>query len=180
MRERSKNGKLRERARAANKQWYDTGEPCKNNHIAPRSVATGKCRECTRATSRKFFSKQQPGPNAGQIQRAKKAREEAIANGEIMYKSGKDCPNGHKNPWRYIIAYNCVECNSERQAKINQAKREERERLGIKPKKRGRPKTIKAAPKPKQEPKVVITKEDRDKESFAEIVRRTYARNARW
>lgn len=40
------NVNKRDEARAAGQLLYTTGKPCRNNHMAPRYVATGKCTQC--------------------------------------------------------------------------------------------------------------------------------------
>ena len=170
------NRKLRQEAKERGDQWFEPEGPCHVGHFDVRSVATGKCRECTRATGRRFYKyKKGTTENAKMIARGKKAREEAIARGDIMYKSGKPCPNGHQDPWRYITAYNCVECNTEKQKQINAERRKQRTSLPKKP--RGRPKKVAA---PTQPTKITITEEERKDDSFAEIVRRVYERDRNW
>ena len=38
------------------------------------------------------------------------SREDAIAQGLKVYRTGKECKNGHKS-WRYVSTRNCIECS---------------------------------------------------------------------
>jgi hypothetical protein len=173
---RSKKQKAREHARLNNKQFFFMDEPCRNGHTSEWSVATGRCLQCNRENHRKFFKKERAKDPAEirerreATQRAKEARQAAIDAGEIHYKSGRDCVNGHKNPWRYVQASNCMECNSNTQLELAKKR---------KPK---APKTKKRMGRPpkQQQGKIVITEEEHKDESFAAMVRRVYERNQSW
>lgn len=43
----------KERARAMNSRWFYTGKPCRNGHLARRSVERGTCCECAKVAAAK-------------------------------------------------------------------------------------------------------------------------------
>lgn len=48
--------KNRNDAKVANQQYYFTGKPCKNNHIAKRQTANGTCIECNRVYAMNHYT----------------------------------------------------------------------------------------------------------------------------
>lgn len=171
MNQHRQNAELREKAKLNGKDTYLPVEPCHKGHLTERSVATNRCIECRRAASEKHYRNKTKNNSEAQ-RKARSARTAAIEAGEIHYKSGRDCINGHKNPWRFVTASNCMECNTEKQKAITAKKRSM-----PKPPRKPRAKKVVAKPQPKR---AVITEQDHKDESFAAIVRRVYDREQNW
>lgn len=58
-----RNMTARAAAAAAGLKTYETGVPCKQGHVAPRSTRTGTCTECTKAASKRWLESR-PGKAA--------------------------------------------------------------------------------------------------------------------
>ena len=164
------NAKLRDKAKLKGEKTYMPVESCHEGHLTERSVATNRCIECRRAASAKHYLNKTKDNSEAQ-RKARSARQAAIEAGEIHYRSGRDCVQGHKNPWRFVTASNCMECNTEKQKVIVANKRKERA-LNPKPKKK--------LSRPKKQTKIIITEQEQQDESFAAMVRRVYERNQNW
>jgi hypothetical protein len=103
----------RQEAQRLGKRYYYTGKPCTNDHLAPRRVTNKTCMECQRIASKKRQQEIREGnPTTKKVGRPPcPHRKAAIEAGEFMYKNGKDCINGHVNPWRNSYSTSCLECN---------------------------------------------------------------------
>lgn len=79
----------RQQAEQKGLTWYLPTRPCKNGHIAPRSVYSGQCKEC--------------------IGKMAHSQKEAKEKKQRYYFNGSKCKRGHVGP-RYAGNNNCVLC----------------------------------------------------------------------
>jgi hypothetical protein len=78
---------------------------CKR-HPDGRLYPSGGCHECNqlRQRKRRAAARKARGP------KKLSPRQKALRAGRQFYRSGNDCPNGHRNPLRYARKPRCVEC----------------------------------------------------------------------
>lgn len=164
---------LREKARKNGESKFFTGKACKNDHISHRSVATGRCLECNAANTRRYYKrhgydKRPTNEFIVASNKAKEARETAIAEGKKVYRSGRDCQNGHTDPLRSTANSGCRECTNE----YNKKYRPKKKYSYYKAVTTKKPKKVKKV----QEEKVVEVRE----ETYEEMVARVYKRQQNW
>lgn len=92
----------RQHAVAAGDKWYVPTKPCGHcGQRAPRYVANGRCQGCSLPANTKALMEAAP--------RAVITRQEAVAMGMIIYRTGAPCKYGHSG-YRYVSTCHCVEC----------------------------------------------------------------------
>jgi hypothetical protein len=74
----------KEDADAAEHLYFFTGDPCKWGHIVPRMAVNGRCAECSRLSTSKYYTKHRARPRKllTKEEKLKKSREYYDANRE--------------------------------------------------------------------------------------------------
>lgn len=90
----------RREARTAGLEFYFTGKPCPQGHLALRRTVKPDCMVC--AAQWRAAAKKKPSRNP--------VKRLATERGEKTYQDGKPCPNGHENPKRRTSNSTCVIC----------------------------------------------------------------------
>ena len=110
----------KKRARTMGLTKYKTGKPCRNGHVAERSVFDGKCVECRVGLSKRYREKNavplasrrnfpaMPAPAGQPIVSLREARQRGLSK----YFTGMPCSNGHL-AFRSTSTTHCAVCRAE-------------------------------------------------------------------
>lgn len=116
-----------EEALAKGFRFFQTGQPCRNGHVAPQRVINYGCIECERAALRRRRETAQAekaanAPKPAEPQRVI-SRKEAKAQGLTRYFTGFPCKNGHLDE-RQVADKTCMQCDRARKSIKHGATRE--------------------------------------------------------